>query len=519
MTEEAHANELPPLKGRTLLIASVSLALATFMNVLDVTIANVSIPAISGNLGVSPTQGTWIITSFAVANAIGVPLTGWLTQRFGSVQLFVTSVLLFTIASTLCGLSVSLPMLLFFRVVQGFVAGPMIPLSMALLLQSFPREKAGMGLALWSMTALVGPVTGPILGGWLTDNLSWPWIFYINIPVGLIAAWSAWAVLKKRSSPTSRVPIDKIGLGLLIIWVGALQIMLDKGRELDWFNSGEITLLALTSAVGCIVFLIWELAEPHPIVDLRLFRQRNFCVGVIAYMVGYGLYFGNLVLLPLWLQQHMGYTATWAGLVTAPAALVALVVSPIVGKYITRFDPRLLASIGFAGLSTMSFIRSDFNTNADVVTLLWPQIAQGIGVAAFFIPLTTIVLSEIPASKVPLASGLSNFMRNMGAAVFASLALTIWDHRATLHHARLVEGVQTFSAPAHQAVDALTSLGLDTPQALGVIEHQLNTQAFMLGLDDFFRLSGFLSLMLIPLVWTTKVNKIPNAAPTHAAAE
>ena len=519
MAEDTHANELPPLRGRALFFAAVSLALATFMNVLDVTIANVSIPAISGNLGVSPTQGTWIITSFAIANAIGVPLTGWLAQRFGSVRLFVTSVLLFTTASFLCGLSTSLPMLLFFRVVQGLVAGPMIPISMALLLQSFPREKAGMGLAVWSMTALVGPVTGPILGGWLTDNLSWPWIFYINIPVGLITAWSAWTVLHKRESATRKVPIDKIGLVLLVIWVGALQIMLDKGRELDWFNSGVITLLAAVALVGFCTFLVWELTEKHPVVDLRFFKRRNFALGATALSIGYGLYFGNLVLLPLWLQQYMGYTATWAGMVTAPAAFVALVASPVVGKYIGKVDARALATIGFIGLSSMSLMRSGFNTNLDVDALLWPQIAQGIGVGAFFIPLTTILLSGMPSSMVPQASGLSNFMRTTASAFGASLATTIWDNRTSLHHARLVESIQTYNLPAHQAVDGLTALGLNTQQALGVIEHQLTIQAAMLGIDDFFRLSGYLCLSVIPLIWLTKPNKTAGAAPVHAVAE
>src|SRR5205814_4362785 len=234
-------------------------------------IANVSIPAIAGDMGVSPSQGTWVITSFAVANAISVPLTGWLTQRFGQVRLFAGSVLLFVIASWLCGLAPYIESLIFFRVVQGLVAGPMIPLSQTLLLGSYPQAKAGTAMAMWAMTVLVAPVVGPLLGGWITDNIAWPWIFYINIPVGILAAGVTWAIYRHRETPTRKLPIDAVGLGLLVVWVGALQVLLDKGKELDWFHSSAIVAMAIVVAIGFVVFVIWELTEEHPIVDLRLF--------------------------------------------------------------------------------------------------------------------------------------------------------------------------------------------------------------------------------------------------------
>jgi len=311
---------LPPLTGSKLALGTIALSLATFMNVLDTSIANVSIPAIAGDLGVSPDQGTWVITSFGVANAISLPLTGWLTRRFGQVRLFTASVLLFVIASFLCALAPSLSLLILFRVLQGLVAGPMIPLSQALLLASYPKSRAGTALAMWSITTLVAPVVGPVLGGWITDNISWPWIFYINVPVGIGAAIATWAIYLRRETPTARVPVDAVGLGLLMIWVGALQVMLDKGKDLDWFNSGAIVTLACVTVVGFAVFLIWELTEEHPIVDLSLFRSRNFSVSTVAMLFAYGLFFGNVVLLPLWLQQYMGYTATLAGWVLAPVA-------------------------------------------------------------------------------------------------------------------------------------------------------------------------------------------------------
>ncbi|HYM42550.1 MAG TPA: DHA2 family efflux MFS transporter permease subunit, partial [Steroidobacteraceae bacterium] len=291
--------ELPPLTGSKLVIGTIALSLATFMNVLDTSIANVSLPAIAGDLGVSPDQGTWVITSFGVANAISLPLTGWLTRRFGQVKLFMASTLLFVLASFLCGLAPSLTLLIFFRVVQGAVAGPMIPLSQSILLASYPKARAGTALAMWAMTTLVAPVVGPLLGGWITDNISWPWIFYINVPVGIAAAIFTWGIYHRRETPTARVPVDTVGLGLLVVWVGAMQVMLDRGKDLDWFNSPQIVALACVAAVTFAIFLIWELTEEHPIVDLSLFGRRNFSVATVALLLGYGLYFGNVVLLPL----------------------------------------------------------------------------------------------------------------------------------------------------------------------------------------------------------------------------
>ena len=304
--------EPAPLSGATLALGTVALSLATFMNVLDTSIANVSIPAIAGDLGVSPDQGTWVITSFGVANAISLPLTGWLTQRYGQVRLFVASVLLFVLASFLCALAPTLGLLIAFRVLQGAVAGPMIPLSQSLLLSSYPKAKAGSALAIWGMTTLVAPVVGPLLGGWITDNIAWPWIFYINLPVGALAAGATWMIYRTRETPTRKLPIDSVGLGLLVLWVGALQIMLDKGKDLDWFGSTPICILAIAAVVGFTLFIIWELTEQHPVVDLRLFARRNFWTSSLAMSLAYGTFFGNVVLLPLWLQQYMGFTPTWA---------------------------------------------------------------------------------------------------------------------------------------------------------------------------------------------------------------
>jgi DHA2 family multidrug resistance protein len=507
----------PPLTGSARLWGTLALSAATFMNVLDTSIANVSLPAIAGDLGVSPNQGTWVITSFGVANAIAVPLTGWLSQRFGQVRLFTASVMLFVLTSWLCGLAPNMTTLIFLRVLQGLVAGPMIPLSQALLLSSYPKALAGLAMALWSMTTLVAPVMGPLLGGWITDNISWPWIFYINIPVGFGAAFITWSIFRKRESVTKKLPIDSVGLALLVVWVGSLQIMLDKGQELDWFHSGEVIALAIIALVGLIAFVIWELTEEHPVVDLTLFKKRNFWAGALALSVGYGLFFGNVVLLPLWLQQYMGYTATQAGMVLAPVGAFALLLSPVVGKNIAKVDPRRFAAFAFMVFALVLWMRSNFNTQADFRTIMIPTIIQGVAMAFFFIPLVTITLSGISPDKIPAASGLSNFVRITAGSFGTSIATTIWQDRAAMHHAQISEYVNQGSIATNSALAGLSGAGLSPDQALGTINRLVDQQAYMLAANDVFYVSALIFLLLIPLVYLTRHTKA-GAGSADAAA-
>ncbi len=504
MTAAAPATSAPsPLHGIALLLGTLSLSLATFMNVLDSSIANVSIPAIAGDMGVSPNQGTWVITSFGVANAISVPLTGWLTQRFGAVRLFLTSILLFVLTSWLCGFATSLEMLIVGRVMQGLVAGPMIPLSQTLLLSSYPRSKAGTALAFWGVTTLVAPVVGPLLGGWITDNVSWPWIFYINVPVGLLAASVTWGIYRHRETPTQKRPIDTVGLTLLVLWVGSLQLMLDKGKELDWFASNEIIGLAIVAGVAFAVFVVWELTEEHPVVDLRLFGGRNFAFGVVTLSIAYGLFFGNVVLLPLWLQQWMGYTATSAGMALAPVGLLAILLTPLVGKRVDVWDPRRMATGAFIVFAVVLWMRAQFTPQTDFFHIMVPTVIQGAAMAFFFIPLTTLTLAGLPPERIPAAAGLSNFVRITAGAMGTSIATTLWESRASLHHAHLTEPLVQGQGVFAATLDAMQAAGLTTTQALAQVNQLINQQAFTRAADDIFLVSAGIFLLLIGLIWLT----------------
>ncbi|MEG0149150.1 MAG: DHA2 family efflux MFS transporter permease subunit [Comamonas sp.] len=511
----AMAGRPQPLTGAQLVLGTIALSLATFMNVLDSSIANVAIPAIAGDVGVSPSQGTWVITSFGVANAISVPLTGWLTQRFGAVRLFTMSVLLFVLTSWLCGFAGSLETLVLFRVLQGAVAGPMIPLSQTLLLASYPPAKAGTALALWGVTTLVAPVVGPLLGGWITDNISWPWIFYINVPVGLLSAAMTWSIYRKRETPTRKLPIDTVGLALLVLWVGALQLMLDKGKELDWFASSEIIMFAVLAVVSFAVFIVWELTDAHPVVDLRLFKRRNFAAGSISLSIAYGLFFGNVVLLPLWLQQWMGYTSTAAGLALAPVGLLAILLTPLVGKKVAVWDPRKMATVAFMVFALVLWMRSQFTVETDFRHILIPTLIQGGAMAFFFIPLTTITLSGIAPERIPAAAGLSNFVRITAGAMGTSIATTLWENRAAMHHAHLTESLVQGQGVFGMTVQQLQAKGLSAEQAYAQINRLIDQQAFTRAADDIFLASSFLFLSLIILIWFTKR---PEASPGGADA-
>jgi DHA2 family multidrug resistance protein len=493
-----------PLAGATLWIAAIALALGTFMQVLDSTIANVSLTTIAGNLGVSSDNSTWVITAFAVANGVTVPLTGWLMGRFGVVKTFVVSVTLFTIASFTCGIAWSLTSLVVFRLVQGGVSGPMIPGSQALLISIFPEARRGTALGLWSMTALVGPVAGPILGGYISDNYHWGWIFLINVPIGLICAGASWHFLRSRETPSHPLPIDKIGLFLLAFWVGSLQVVLDLGKNADWFNSPMIVVLSILAAIGFIAWIIWELTDGHPAVDLSLFKNRNFALGTAAFCLGYALFFANNLLLPLWLQQQLGYTATWAGLVSAPSGLVAVICTPLLARLGGKIDMRWLATFSFVAFGFSYWMRAGYTPDTDFIHFTLPLLVQGVAMSVFFLSMVSLSLDGIPPERVPSATGISNFARITGGSFAASLITTFWDRREALHQSRIVDATSLYSPSFTNGVHELQTLGLNEHQAQGAILRQVVGQAYLLSATDLFWLCGWTSFALIGLVWLAR---------------
>ncbi|HVV33434.1 MAG TPA: DHA2 family efflux MFS transporter permease subunit [Vitreimonas sp.] len=505
-----------PLEGPTLALASIALAIGTFMQVLDATIANVSIPTIAGDLGVAVDQGTWVITGFAVANGISVPLTGWLMQRFGVVRTFVGSVALFTIMSFLCGIAWNLESLVFFRILQGAVSGPMIPGSQALLIMIFGRQRQATALAIWSMTTLVAPICGPILGGYISDNFSWPWIFLINLPVGIACSLICWTLLRSRETPTRRLPVDTIGFSMLVVWVGALQIMLDTGKDADWFSSPAIVVEAIVSAVAFIAWVIWEMNDRHPIVDLSLFRSRNFALGTLAFCLGYAAFFGINLLMPLWLQTQMGYPATWAGLTAAPSGVVAVFLTPFIARLISRIDARWIATMSLAAFGLSFWMRGQYGPDADFTELVMPVVVMGIGMSGFFISMVTICLNGVPAEQVPQASGLTNFARITAGSFAASLVTTWWANSEALHQTRLAEIAGSRGNPVwNHALEALQHHGASLQQAIAVLGNQVGHQAVLLATMDIFTVAGVLTAALIGLVWLTSSARSQGG---HAAA-
>ncbi|MCL6248812.1 DHA2 family efflux MFS transporter permease subunit [Acinetobacter sp. ANC 4945] len=488
--------QMTDLKGGRLILAALVLALANFMVVLDMTIANVSVPHITGSLAVSASQGTWVITSYAVAEAICVPLTGWLAGRFGSVRVFVISLFGFTVFSILCGLSTSLEMLVFCRIGQGLFGGPIMPLSQTLLMRIFPPEKQSQAMGMWAMTTVVGPILGPILGGTISDNLSWHWIFFINIPVGIGCAIAAMRLLKTAETPTQKLKIDRGGLLLLVLWIGALQLMLDLGHERDWFNNPFIVVLALTAFVGLIIFTIWELTERHPVVNILLFKYRSFTISVLALAFGFGAFFGSIVLIPQWLQINLGYTATWAGYLTATMGVGSLTMSPIVAKLATKYDQRALASFGLSILGGVTLMRAFWTTDADFMALALPQILQGFAVPFFFIPLSNMALASVLPQDMASAAGLMNFLRTMAGAIGASIAVTIWDDHTKVARSEMVSNLHVT-----EVQNTLVNNGMSSEAALGYISSLVDKEALTLSANHVFLVLAGVFIFAALIIW------------------
>ncbi|MEQ6331954.1 DHA2 family efflux MFS transporter permease subunit [Sphingobium sp. MK2] len=491
--EESIFSRLTP-RQRTL--AGLVLALSNFMVVLDLTIANVSVPHISGNLGITPDQGTWIITSYAVAEAICVPLTGWLAQRFGVVKMFIWAMIGFGIFSVLCGLSMSLSMIVACRIGQGLCGGPIMPMSQTLLLRIFPPDQRARAMGLWAMTTLLGPAMGPIIGGYISDNWSWHWIFFINVPIAILCVVAAMALLRPVETETARVPIDRMGLFLLVFWIGCLQIMLDIGRDHDWFGDPLIVILAILAAIGFAAFIIWELTEEHPVVDLRVFRHIGFTSGVFSLALGFGAYFAGIVVIPQWLQTSMGYTATDAGILTAFTAMAALMAAPIAARLTGRVDPRIMISGALFWLGLMTLWRAHWTSSIDFWSMAAPQFIQGFAMPFFMIPLTTLTLGSVRPDETASAAGLQNFLRTMALAIATSLVLTGWGNGQRVSRSEMAGTLQPADTQAQ-----LSAMGMSVEQARQVISNLVDQEALAIAVDHVFFLSALVLFLATAIVW------------------
>jgi DHA2 family multidrug resistance protein len=494
-------------------IIAISVMLGTFMEVLDTTVVNVSLQHIAGSLSVTPEEATWVLTSYLVANAIVLPLTGWLGNYFGRRNVLLMSVGGFTVFSFLCGIAPNLPMLIIFRVFQGATGGGLQPLSQAILMEAFPPEKRAKAMAFWALGIVVAPMLGPVLGGWITDSYSWRWLFYINIPIGIAAV--VMAVLFIHDPPYIKRGaggIDYWGIGYLALGIGALQIMLDKGQEEDWFASHFILILGILCVGGLVFFLVRELTTEHPVVDLRIFKNRTYATGVFLMTVlGFVLY-GSTVLLPLWLQTLMGYSALEAGMAMLPRGLGSFLFMPIVGILMGKIEARKLLASGLVIASFSIYQLSKLNLNAGYWDIFWPQFLQGASMGLLFVPLTTITNGLIPKEQMGNATSLFNLMRNIGASVGIASVTAIAARHSQIHLNELSKNVSA-SNPAAQSMlqgikQAAMARGMDaataTKQAYAGIFGMVQRQASMMSYIDVFFLLAIMFAACLPLILLMK---------------
>jgi len=505
---------------------ALTVTLATFMEVLDTSIANVSLPHIAGGLGAGVDESTWILTSYLVSNAIVLPMSGWFSSLIGRKRFYMSCVAVFTISSFLCGLAPNLAMLIFFRVLQGAGGGGLQPSEQSILADTFAPEKRGMAFAVYGMAVVVAPAIGPTLGGFITDNYSWRWIFYINVPIGIISMLLTSRVISdpphlSGARREGGITIDYIGLGLLALGLGALQVVLDKGQRDDWFGSNFILSLTIISIVALISVILWEWHTAHPIIDLKLFRDRSFAIGnSMMFMLGFIL-LGTTLLLPLFTQTMLGYSAESAGLALMPGGLVILASMPIVGFLLSRYDPRRIMIFGLSMLVAALFYMSNFNLDIDFKTAALARIIQGMGLACLFVPINTVAYSYLPPDKNNAASGLINLARNVGGSIGISFVTTMLDRRAQFHRAQLSAHLNPANPRVQQMLQGAsgalrTNSGqAATMQSYGLLQRMLDRQSTMLSYIDNFHILALITLAMIPFVFLIRKPRRRGGVPAH----
>jgi len=500
-----------------LLLTAIAITSANFMNVLDTTIAVVSLPAISGSLGATPSQGTWILTSYTVCLAVILPLSPWISKRYGEIKTFVISVLLFTLTSALCGLATNFETLILFRALQGLTSGLIVPLSQTLVLRVYPPEQHGFAIGLWSVTSTTAPVLGPLIGGFITDNFGWPWIFYINIPLGLVTSSLIWLSMGHTDKKLPKVPVDAVGVLLLALGVIMLQLILDKGHELDWLASPTIRTMLNVAIIAAIGFYVWERKERHPIIDYSLFRYPVFVMASVIASLFHITYFGSMIPYPIWMQSVLGYTATWSGLVMAGTSVLPVFGMMIVGKNMPNWNLRYLMAAGCLFGMWGIYLQAGCSPETTFYTMLQARIMVGIGFTLLWPPLMAITLSSVPPDKTASAASFFNFFRIFSTSVGIAFGITIWQSRTVFHRQHLVEELNPWRAGKDSAFAPLRELAEGNDSAMWAIAEGLtNIQSLTLGLSDTFIL---LTVMIIPILLLVPFlpAKMPSAADARPA--
>jgi MFS transporter, DHA2 family, multidrug resistance protein len=505
-------------------LIAAGVMLATFMEVLDTSVANVSLTHIAGSLSVSNDEATWVLTSYLVSNAVILPTSSWFSRRFGRRRFLITCITIFTLASLLCGLATSLGFLILARIIQGAGGGALQPVSQAVMLETFPLEKRGAAMAVYAMGVIVAPILGPTLGGWLTDDYSWRWVFYINIPVGIAAILMCLRFLEDppylKNAQAGK--FDSLGVGFLALWIGCLQVMLDKGQDDDWFSSNFIRWLAVLAVIGFIVFLVRELTTPNPIVNLSVLKDRNLAIGVVLNFSVGAILFGTTAVMPMFLQLLLGYPSLQAGLVMSPRGIGAIVGSIVAGRILSKVDGRLWMAQGVVVLGLGMFLLGGINLNISPGNILWPIIITGFGTTSIFVPMSTFSVATMKPENMGDAAGLTSLVRNLGGSVGISLVTALVTRGAQAHQDLLVGHLTQFAAPfRNQLAIPQHSLAAQSGhaaqmQAYGVLNQTLQQQAGLLAYMDNFRLLALICLALVPIIFLFRKAKGP--APAGMAA-
>jgi len=496
-------------------LITLSVMIPTLLEILDTSIANVALSHIQGSLSAGQDEVTWVLTSYLVSNAVVIPMSGWLSSLMGRKNYLLASITVFTIASMLCGLATSLEMLILFRIIQGIGGGGLQPISQAILLETFPPQQRGLAMAIYAMGAVLGPILGPLLGGWITDNFSWIWIFYINVPLGILALFMCWTFIFDPSYQTRREAGDKIdfmGLALLSVGLGCLQVVLDKGQQDDWFASEHILIMSVVAAVCLGTLVWWELRHENPIIDLRVYKNRNFAAGNVVMFFGFFAFFGSIVLLPMFLQSLMGYTSYLAGLVLGPSGAIMLLILPMVGKLTEKIDARFLLCFGLVASGLSLLYMSNFTLQIDIGTAIMGRNFQAIGIAFFFVPLSFLTMSSLPRRQMTNASALFSLVRNLGGSFGTAFVTTLLSRRVQFHQSRLVDHLTPYDPPLTMAQQMLEKgKGLSAHESLGVIYQYLQQQAGYMAYVDVFYAQALFFFGLAVFMWILR-------RPVHGAA-